>query len=476
MNTMPGTVKLSKQELLPMVTALRTVVDAKLAATATFAEREAAWLAVSNQVTCLAIQGVLQELADSCGESMLIEGVPHHEHLKGTVDYHSLCGTFPIHRATYRRDGERSGPTVVPLDLWAGIVERATPALAYDVMQGIAKEDMRSHRETLVAAHRAPPSRSTLERMAQHIGDGARTASARIEAYVRRDEPLPEGAHAISCGLDRVAVPMEELRPEGAPPRSRKRRKPRVRKAPAPVEVKYRMAYIGTVSIVDKDGEVLVTRKYAIPASDDPKTGIANKMAADVKTLKRKNPALGVGVVQDGAPEMWNLLREALAQHPEIGTVLEAIDRFHLMERLGKGLVIVEPDDAVRKSLLREWTVLFEHRDSAIDSVELWLIKRHAGLGVDKAAELWDHLTYIRRNKDRMRYVSMRLAGLPVGSGATEGGCKSVVGKRACGSGQRWHESGLRNVLMLRALHQSRRLPTFWSHMARRYTAKVAVG
>src|SRR5277367_3792711 len=136
MNTMTGTVKLSKQELLPMVTALRTAVEAKLAATASFAEWEAAWLAVSNQVTCLAIQSALQEFADGCGKTILIDDVPHHEHLDGTVDYHSLCGTFPIRRATYRRDGERSGPTRVPLDLWAGIVERATPALAYDVMEG----------------------------------------------------------------------------------------------------------------------------------------------------------------------------------------------------------------------------------------------------------------------------------------------------------------------------------------------------
>ena len=283
MNTMPVAVKFSKEQLLPMVTALRTAVDAKLPATATFAEREGAWLALANQVTCLGLQGELQQFADGCGDAILVDGVPHHKHLDGTVDYHSLCGTFPIHRATYRRDGERSGATVVPVDLWAGIVERATPALAYDVMQGVAKEDMRSHHENLLAAHRAPPSRSTLERMAQRIGDGARAASLRIEAYVRRDEPLPEGAHAISCGLDRVAVPMEELRPEGAPPRTRKRKKPRVRKAPAAVDVNYRMAYIGTVSLVDDGGEVLVTRKYAIPASDDPKTGIVDKMVADVR-------------------------------------------------------------------------------------------------------------------------------------------------------------------------------------------------
>src|SRR5947208_2966138 len=84
-----------------------------------------------------------------------------------------------------------------------------------------------------------------VERLAQRLGDAAQGAVTRIEAYVRRDEPLPEGAHAVSVGLDRVAVPMEEPRPEGAPPRPVKRKKPRMRKAPEPIDVNYRMAYVG---------------------------------------------------------------------------------------------------------------------------------------------------------------------------------------------------------------------------------------
>jgi hypothetical protein len=39
----------------------------------------------------------------------------------------------------------------------------------------------------------------------------------------------------------------------------------------------------------------------------------------------------------------------------------------------------------------------------------------------DKAEDYWDHLTHLRRNKDRLRYVSLRLAGLPIGSVATVG-------------------------------------------------------
>ena len=47
---------------------------------------------------------------------------------------------------------------------------------------------------------------------------------------------------------------------------------------------------------------------------------------------------------------------------------------------------------------------------------------------------------------------------MPIGSGATEGACESVVTVRFKGSGQRWFESGLAPCLSLRALHRSERL------------------
>ena len=88
-------------------------------------------------------------------------------------------------------------------------------------------------------------------------------------------------------------------------------------------------------------------------------------------------------------------------------------------------------------------------------------------------ATLIDNLTFIAPNKDRMRYLALRQAGLPVGSGATEGACKSVVGFRTKRRGQRWHNEGVSAVLTLPAIHQSNRLPRFWSHLAKRYTASV---
>ena len=64
---------------------------------------------------------------------------------------------------------------------------------------------------------------------------------------------------------------------------------------------------------------------------------------------RRQVPALAVGVIQDGAPELWNLLRPALLAEPLVTACYEAIDRYHLTERLAD--VPVRGEDATREPL-----------------------------------------------------------------------------------------------------------------------------
>ena len=51
---------------------------------------------------------------------------------------------------------------------------------------------------------------------------------------------------------------------------------------------------------------------------------------ADLRHALRQVPALAVGVIHDGAPELWNLLRPALLAEPLVTACYEAIDRYHL--------------------------------------------------------------------------------------------------------------------------------------------------
>lgn len=472
MSTMPDAADVANTEMEELADCVARVVGKMTAAGDTFADVEVAALAASNEAVRRMLQGKLQAISDGLGERVRVDGVLFAQHEEGTVGYHSLCGTLPVKRWTYREVGVRNGPTVVPLALAAGLVERMTPAMAKSVAAGFAKDDLRSHEEDLHLSHRLPPSRTTMERAAKRIATKGEQHQRRIEADVRRAEVLPEGAHAIHAGLDRTSVPMAEPPPPPVKPPRRRHNKPYVRKVPAPVTVNYRMAYVGTVSVVDAQGDALVTRKYAVPACDDPKR-VVERMVADVRRGLQQNPAMPVGVVQDGAPEMWNLTREGLDAEPTVTDYFEAIDRCHLVERLGKALELVESDAAERKRILDGWCHDFEYRDSAIDSVEHQL-KKHLGWLTGEAAEkLAEHLVYIANNKDRMRYVTMRCEGLPVGSGTTEGSCKSVIGKRCKGSGQRWSQPGLRAALGLRSWYCSDRFALAWRHLSSRYTAEV---
>ena len=458
--------------------ALKTIQLAarKVLPEGSFGLREEATLALLEEAARVVLQQELSTIAASFGDRILVDGVEYKRHEPGSGQYASLNGPLNLPRDTYRKVGERNGPTVVPLELVAGLVEGATPAMAYNVADGYAQRDMRQHGHALELAHRLPPPRATLERMAKRIALAVHEAAPRVERVLRRGELVPDGARGISIGLDRTSVPMAEERPAGAPSEpKRPRRTPRVRIAPIPIDVNFRMAYVGTVSFVNEDGDALVTRRYAAPASDDPTTLVA-RMTADVEAAVKRDATLSVGCVQDGAPEMWNLTRDGLSGLKTRGIISnwqEGIDRYHLLERLGKALEIVEPNSAARTRQLNDWNVLLDERDSAIDTIEDELTEACLSLDDTRQDDLMEHLIYLQNNKDRMRYVTLASACLPIGSGVTESAAKIVVGQRAKNSGQRWREPGLRGALTLRAIGRSDRLPRFWNRFSRQYNAIV---
>jgi len=62
---------------------------------------------------------------------------------------------------------------------------------------------------------------------------------------------------------------------------------------------------------------------------------------------------------------------------------------------------------------------------------------------------------------------------LPVGSGVTEGACRSVIGERTKRASRHWKEEGLSAVLALRGIYCSDRLSRFFAHFQKRYTANI---
>lgn len=470
--------------------AIVDAVDVQVGRDASFTQRESAMLELSNEVGRRFVEQDLQRIADGHQATRLrIDDVLHTRHSIGNVTYHSLCGPVAIRRWVYRRRLRRNDVTAVPLELAAGLVERATPALAYRVALGYAQGPSRHCIQQLTASARQPPSRSTVERMAKRIGTHATQQSPRIEPLVRRFEGLPVGTRAISLGLDRTTVPMQEPVPQGATKRwARKRTKPYVRSKPAPVEVNYRMAYVGTVSFVDRDRRSLRTLRYVASASAGP-SKVLESMVADVvhantvRAKSRQSP-LPLGIVQDGAAEMWTLVKDALGKAGLADDCRETLDWYHLFEHLADMLSMLPILKVTREATLRRWKKQLREDDAACRRILAYATRKVGSYARDcqtarkrpsleHAKLLRAHVVYLRNNQHRMRYANTLAASLPLGSGATEGACRSTISARAKRSGQRWKSLGLDAALTLRAHHVSERLPDIWNALSPHYTRQV---
>jgi hypothetical protein len=116
------------------------------------------------------------------------------------------------------------------------------------------------------------------------------------------------------------------------------------------------MAYVGTVSIVDEHGEAHVTDDTPRPRATTPPHS-SRRWWLTREWPCGANPNLAVSIVQDAAPEMWNLTRDGLSKLRDDGVIAgwqEGIDRYQLLERLGsaRALELLESDTTARKRKL----------------------------------------------------------------------------------------------------------------------------
>lgn len=50
-------------------------------------------------------------------------------------------------------------------------------------------------------------------------------------------------------------------------------------------------------------------------------------MMADIRRAREQKPRMPVGLMQDGAPEMWTLMREGLKKQARLRRWYEGVDR-----------------------------------------------------------------------------------------------------------------------------------------------------
>jgi len=414
------------------------------------------WLLVTlNEVGRRCVEQRLQRCANAFGERAIVDEQVYRKHQPGSARYFTLFGAVQIRRSTYRRVGVHNGETIVPLDGVATLAYNTTPALAFCIAQGVAKAPVRNVEQDLKAAHRVPPSVATIDRIARVLGGLVDDDVAEIEPQLRAVEALPVGAKAVNIGLDRTTIPMEE--------RAKKRK----------CVVKYRMAYVGTFAVSDQHGTTLVARRYAVPSHQGPQR-IIERIRADLEHALAQDPKLNVGVVQDGAAELWALMWEML-RSLKLRDYRQTIDRFHLMEKLALCLSLIFPrDERKRAGILARWNRSLDQNDRAILHIRKWIYREQRHVTGRRHEELSKTIGCYFVNPSYFRYASLAPLGLQQGSGVTEGACKSLVTIRAKRSGQRWRPEGIRAVMALRSLLNSDRFRPFWTIFIQRFHFECA--
>ncbi len=308
-----------------MVEKLRRARQERVGPNATFEQRRDADYEIMRDALWKAEDDDLRELVTN-GEEVDVDGKKFRRlEQASSATYFGRFGAHHIEEALYRAVGVHNGPTIKPIELRVGIVEQMTPDMARVVGRLTADHNSRALDRTLVAVGYVPPSRAFLQDHVTRIGVEVADAAAELEQASRDDEGPPRGVASVSCGLDRMAVRMNEI-VDGA---ARTRAEPYERAPPPPSEQHYRMAWVGSTTAYDTKGDELGTWRCAVEADADP-AQLADRVAADVVWLLDANPHARVHCVQDAAPEL-SALPEALSRALPVDVeVVELVDFEHV--------------------------------------------------------------------------------------------------------------------------------------------------
>ena len=364
-----------------------------------------------------------------------------------TIGVQGIFGSFQLERDYYYHAGKEQGHS--PADAALGLEVGYTPALAKLIcLEGADEPTYLKAERHLEQTGGIAVSARQIQRVVQRVGGGAQRWQERPAQPGSFDAPV------LYVSADGTGVPMvpEELKGR--------------RGKQADGTARTRQVYLGCVFTQHR------TDEKGHPVRDyESTTYVSSFQSIDAfgPLLRQEAMRRGLGsagkvvVLIDGAAGLENMGRLCFKDS------LQIVDFFHAMEHAGHVLEALigkaHPDYPKR---LRRWA-----KRLLKDKVQA-LIKetRQESAGTPQAAAVEQALGYFVRNVSRMQYGSFRAAGLFIGSGVVEAGCKTVIGGRCKQSGMFWSESGAENILALRCLHSSRRLEDFWKHRLNEHAAR----
>jgi hypothetical protein len=379
-----------------------------------------------------------------------------------SVVVHGLWGAHGVRESLYRLVGVRNGPTLKPLLCRLGVVDGSLlPDLADAAGELMAKMPSREVETTLMRLGFRPPSRTTFANRLGGLFSEMATRARELEDESRTTEKLDFELAAVSCGLDRFAVRMDETLPEG-PERDRKlgQRRPADEyqcTPPEPFESNWRMAWAANVTLYDAKGHPRRTYRYGGEASHDVDQ-LAARAVDDVVHLCEGRRDVHVACVQDGAADLEPMRRELRERLPEGVPRMELVDFHHSIGYLDA--VVAARGDGDPNDMAGWYRLKMLTDERGAETIVRHLRAERDKLGNDAKPELRTALheayRFFEKRRPMMKYAVAHEHCLPMGSGATESTCRQFQ-LRVKRPGSHWRSPTLDHVMAARALQLSDR-------------------
>jgi hypothetical protein len=363
------------------------------------------------------------------------QGTTYYRKAASPGHYHTLYGEVVLSRHLYQSSA--GGPTLCPLEVNCQLrFGSATPLLAEVVSFKLASAPAGEVEQDLAKSHGLSLSATYLHQLTQQVGQ---IAIDKAEAWHLATPVRPTSVAIIATGVDGTTLPV--------------------------VGEAYQEAMCGTIALYDQAGQRLHT-EYLGTMPEAGKATFAQRFTTRVAAVKAGYPTALHVCLGDGAQWNW----EFFATHyPEAVWVL---DFYHAVTHLHAAAEAIFGPGPEAEAYYERWRTTLRDEEEGVAQLlrSLLYYRNRAPLSASAQRALDTELNYFRQHSQLMQYADFRAAGLPIGSGVTEAGCKELIKARFCRSGMRWKRSSGAPLLQLRAIKLSQHWDSFWSKVLR-YTA-----
>jgi hypothetical protein len=374
----------------------------------------------------------LLQSRDVSAPSLELEGQSYYRKEASLGHYQTLYGEVVVSRHLYQTSA--GGATICPLELSCQLsFGSATPLLAEVISFKLASQTAGEVEQDLAKSHGLALSDTYLRQLAQQVGQIA--LDKRATWHLQSPAPTAPVA-SIATGLDGTTMPL--------------------------VGEDYKEAMCGTIALYDADGTRLHT-EYLGTMPEAGKATFGESFTTRVAQIKALYPDALQVCLGDGAQWNWEFF---YSHYPEAVWVL---DFYHAATHLYTAAGVIFGPGPEAEGYYERWrtTLLEEANGVAALLRSLLYYRNRADLPASRQRALDTELNYFRTHTERMQYADFRAAGLPIGSGVTEAGCKELIKARFCRSGMRWKRPSGAPILQLRAIRLSQHWDSFWSKVMR---------